>query len=172
MTAATRQPPEIVAALVNAAIVFLVPVVLMIAVLIAASLDTSHAGVVAYVTSPLWRAFVTLLQIVVFVTAIVPFATMAAWRTWVHARRYLRDEGTGWQGVVEAGGIGFFTAIWVLQWGIIHRPAEAPPYIIAYGGAALIIGVALGLILRFAAIVVLRRMSPGVDLPPHIVGGP
>jgi hypothetical protein len=54
-----------------------------------------------------------------------------------------------------------FIAIWILRYGIMTRPAEAPPYIIVYGGAALILGLAIGLILRMTAILTLKRTSRG-----------
>jgi hypothetical protein len=79
----------------------------------------------------------------------------AAWRTWVHARRYVAEEASGWLGVAEAGAVGFSIALLILSPGILTRPAQAPPYIIVYGGIALLVGLALGVILRTTAILVL-----------------
>ena len=47
-------------------------------------------------------------------------------------------------------------ALLYLAPGIVRRPAEAPPYVIAYGGAALLLGVVVGLFLRTTAILVLK----------------
>jgi hypothetical protein len=61
--------------------------------------------------------------------------------------------------VLEAGVVGFFIAIWILRRGIATRPADAPPYVIAYGGAAAVIGLTIGLILRTAAVLTLKLTS-------------
>ena len=98
----------------------------------------------------------TLLEIAAMMTPFVAFALVAAWRTWVHARRYVEGRSTGWQGVAESGAAGFFVALLVLSRGIVTHPAQAPPYVIFYGGTALILGVALGCVLRFAAILTLK----------------
>ena len=83
-----------------------------------------------------------LFEIAAAIIAFVPLALIAAWRTRVHARRYLKGEGTGWPGVIEAGALGFGIAVLVLSRGILTRPAEALPYVVAYGGIALIVGLA------------------------------
>ena len=67
--------------------------------------------------------------------------------------------GNGWQGVLEAGAAGFVIALWVLAPGIAMQPTKAPPYVIFYGGAALILGLAIGVVLRMAAMLVLKRQS-------------
>ena len=51
-------------------------------------------------------------------------------------------------------------ALLYLAPGIVTRPAEAPPYVIAYGGAALLLGVVVGLFLRTTAILVLKFFKP------------
>ncbi len=57
---------------------------------------------------------------------------------------------------LEAGLCGLGTALLYLAPGIVTRPMEAPPYVIVYGGAALILGLLVGLFLRAAAVLVLR----------------
>ena len=59
-------------------------------------------------------------------------------------------------GVAEAGACGLILALLYLAPGIVTRPAEAPQYVIAYGGAALLLGVVVGLLLRTTAILVLK----------------
>ena len=63
-------------------------------------------------------------------------------------------------GVAEAGASGLILALLYLAPGIVTRPAEAPPYVIAYGGGALLLGVAVGLFLRTTAILVLKFRKP------------
>ncbi len=156
-----RWPPEVVAGVANALLVVALPFVLAI---VAACIGPSQGGgavaVIPGILPALRRAAVGLELIVVVIVACVPFALLTAWRTWVHALRYLRGESAGWQGVLEGGALGFLAALWVLRWGIIHRPAEAPPYIIAYGGAAFVLGLLLGSVLRLTAILVLKRTVP------------
>ena len=114
--------------------------------------DTARARVSSRLEYVLADLFDTIAYLMVF----LPLAIVAGWRTWVHASRYREGRGRGWQGVAEAGGLGLILALGVLARGIVTRPAEAPPYVIFYGGVALILGVALGLILRVTALIVLK----------------
>jgi hypothetical protein len=84
---------------------------------------------------------------VAYLTGVSPFAMAAAWRTFVHARRWLLTGARGVQGIVEAGVCGFAGAVFVLLPGIVTRPAQAPAYVIAYGGATLVLGLIVGVIL-------------------------
>jgi hypothetical protein len=149
-----RWSPEIIAAIVNAIRVLCVPVVVSVAISVAISRDTTHAVAIAY---PRWHVLNQVAQALAFVVVFIPFAALAGWRTWVHARWYRSGEGTGWQGVLEAGALGFLIALSVLSVGIVTHPAQAGPYVIFYGGAALSIGLLLGVVLRAAAIVTLKR---------------
>ena len=85
-----------------------------------------------------------------------PFAAVAACRTWVHAKRWRGGPASIWA-IAEAGAVGFLVAIAVLARGIVNRPAEAAPYVILHGGAALIAGLLLGVLLRTTAMLVLWR---------------
>jgi hypothetical protein len=58
--------------------------------------------------------------------------------------------------VLEAGACGFVLALVYFAPGILTRPRDAPPYVIFYGGIALVLGLIVGLLLRTAAILVLR----------------
>jgi hypothetical protein len=108
------------------------------------------------VSSPLEYLAVNLFQVAGFMTSFVPLAMLAGWRTWVHAKRIREHEGTGWRGVAEAGALGFLLAMGVLAYGIVTRQADALPYVVFYGGAALLIGVTLGCALRATGLLVLK----------------
>jgi hypothetical protein len=156
----TGRQPETVAAYVNAILVLLVPVGVAVAASIGMWFSPSN-GTTVHATPLPERILIGVAGVVLFVVLFLPLAAIAGWRTWVHARRYLNFEGGGWQGVLEAGLVGFFIAIWMLRRGIATRPADAPPYVIAYGGGAIVIGLTIGLILRTAAVVTLKLTSRG-----------
>ena len=98
----------------------------------------------------------------------VPLGTVAAWRTWVHAQRYLTRPTTGWQGVFEAGALGFcLTLPFVLpgvvarqfnpgHWGQPQALILGVAYVGAYGLLGLIPGLVLGFLLWLSAIAALR----------------
>lgn len=88
-------------------------------------------------------------------TPLLPFAAFAAWRTRVHAKRRRARQDTVWQPVAEAAATAAAVALAYLARGILARPAEAPAYLIAYGGGALILGAIAGLILRTTALLAL-----------------
>ena len=148
------QRRETVAAVVNGLLVMLLP----LAALAAGSninLDRFDGSVAADVPgSPrLWA----ILRILIPASFLVfPFALLAGWRTWVYARRWCDQREAGWRAVAEAGACGLILALAYLARGIVTRPAEAPPYVIVYGGAALLLGVVVGVILRMTAILVLK----------------
>jgi hypothetical protein len=96
------------------------------------------------------------LESVEFGLASAALATVAAWRTWVHALQYQSGASRGWQGVGEAAAVGLAVAVLYLAHGIVTRPREAAPYVIFYGSAAAILGAIVGLILRMTATIVLR----------------
>jgi hypothetical protein len=148
-----RRRPEDVASVVNGVIVLLLPVGLAVAAWM--DLGRTHDGQTTVIASPTMHVLSNLTELAALVTVFLPLALVAAWRTWVHARRYVAEEAAGWQGVAEAGAVGFSIALLILSPGILTRPTEAPPYIIAYGGIALLVGLALGVILRTTAILVL-----------------
>ncbi|HEY1911906.1 MAG TPA: hypothetical protein VGG73_13355 [Vicinamibacterales bacterium] len=156
----TDRQPETVAAYVNAILVLLVPVGVAIAIPIGMWFSPSNTTTVHATPTPLpEEVLVYVAGVMLFVVLFLPLAAIAGWRTRVHARRYLDFEGGGWQGVLEAGVVGLFIAIWILRRGIATRPADAPPYVIAYGGAAAVIGLTIGLILRTAAVLTLKLTS-------------
>ncbi len=149
-----RIRSENLAAAVNGLIVLLLPLVVAA---VGSCIGTGRMQNSVTVHPPGWSAFLAGLQALIAVDRVLlPFAALAAWRTWVHAKRW-RDRGDrGWQGVAEAGVCGAGTAVLVLMPGIVTRPMDAAPYIAVYGGAALIVGLVVGLFLRTAAGVVLK----------------
>ena len=86
----------------------------------------------------------------------LPFAALAAWRTWAHSKRWLAGEGPLWRPVAEAAATAFMVALAYLAHGILTQPAHAPAFVIVYGGAALILGAIVGVILRMTAVLALR----------------
>jgi hypothetical protein len=149
-----RRRSEGEAAVVNGLLVMLSP----LAVLVAGNsinLDDFDTSVTADVPGApgVWTVIWILIR-----TSLVlfPFALLAGWRTWVYARRWCDQQDRGWRAVAEAGACGLILALLYLAPGIMTRPAEAPPYVIVYGGAALLLGVVVGLILRMTAILVLK----------------
>jgi len=89
----------------------------------------------------------------------MPFAMVAAWRTWVHARLRRQGQGSGWKGVLEGGALGLALALLVLAPGIVLSPLQALPYVVAYGGLATAIGLVIAFVLRLVALAVLRRIG-------------
>lgn len=128
--------PEAAAAVVNAALVLLLPL---------AFIWLEYGGHGAAVDAArLGQAAVTL----------VPFAALTAWRTRVHAARRRAGQASGWQAVAEAAATAVVVAIAYLAPGILTRPADAPAYLL-YAGLALVLGALVGLILRATALLTL-----------------
>jgi hypothetical protein len=90
-----------------------------------------------------------------------PFGMLAAWRTFVYARRRRDRHDSSWLGVFESGACGFAMALMVLAGGIVTRPREALPYVLVYGGGALVIGLVVGLVLRTTALIALHFCRAG-----------
>ncbi len=143
------------AAVVNGLLVVLLP----LTVLVTASsmnLQSTDASVTAPDPDPP-RGWAVTPVVIRTAFVLVPFALLAAWRTWVYAGRWCDRRDRGWRAVAEAGGCGLILALLYLAPGIVTRPGDAPPYVIAYGGAALLLGLLMGLLLRTTAILCLRR---------------
>lgn len=154
---AIQREPELSAAIVNFGVVLLLALALCALALIGVALDDTHAVVSA--ASPAARFFTNLIQVAVIVVLASLFALIAGWRTWAHARRHCTGRGTGWLGVAEGGAVGLASALLVLMGGILTHPTDAGPYIVAYGGAAVLLGLAVGLVLRFTALLTLRHIA-------------
>ena len=156
-----RRRQEVVAALVNGLIVWSLPASVSGLSAIGRSLEIAADENAVTVHPPGWTPLVpiaaTALQ---FGFVMLPFAAVAAWRTWVHARRRLELGRSGWQGVVEAGACGLATLLVMLLPGILSHPIQALPYIVAHGGLAALCGLLVGLLLRTSAVIVLNVMDP------------
>jgi hypothetical protein len=142
------ERPALMATLVNGLVVYLLPLAFAGAVaLFAADYGTSSTRVVgidpnrAYV----WSQRLTFAG--AYLTVLAPFALAAAWRTFVHARRWLENGRSGATGIVEGALCGFAAAVIVLLPGILTTPTQATPYVMAYGGLASALGLAVGAIL-------------------------
>ena len=149
-----QRRSESVAAVVNGLLVMLLPLAVLAA---GSNIDLDHfdASVTADVPGAP-RMWATIRMLIPISLLLLPFALLAGWRTWVYARRWCDQREAGWRAVAEAGACGLILALVYLARGIVTRPAEAPPYVIVYGGAALLVGVVVGVILRMTAILVLK----------------
>jgi hypothetical protein len=85
---------------------------------------------------------------------------LVGWRTWVYARRWRVAHERGWRAVLEAGAARVVPPLMVLAPGIVFRPMEAPPYVIAYGGLGLRIGLTLGVFFRITALRLMTLTTP------------
>ena len=80
----------------------------------------------------------------------------AAWRTFVHARRWLEHGSNGLLGILEGGLCGLAGAMLVLLPASMMKPTQAPPYLIVYGGLAAILGLAVGFVLWLTGSIAVR----------------
>ena len=157
MNASTpRARPEVVAGIVNALVVWLFPLGFLVFgdVFFDGVRNTSTA--VRAVDPTGFTRTHALVQLLWTGALLLPFAMLAGWRTWYHARRRHELTSESWQGVLEAGACGLVVALGVLSPGIVTRPFEAAPYVLFYGGAALILGLVVGVFLRTTALLVLK----------------
>jgi hypothetical protein len=148
------ERPEYAAAVANALVVLLAPMVLLFAGSLMAQCPSDTNVAVRASGGPDFKSIATI--VFSMASGLVPAAAVAGWRTLVLARRWRHDRRGDWRGVAEAAGCGFLVALIVLAPGIVTRPLEAPPYVIAYGGAALVLGMVVGLVLRAVALTVLK----------------
>ena len=149
--------PATLAAVVNGLIVLLLPAGLIGVVVMVAPTYSNGGTTVVGVDPDRAAALARNTQFVVgYLTAVSPFAMAAAWRTFVHATRWFERGARGGQGVLEGAACGFAGAVFVLLPGILTRPADAPPYVLAYGGLAAVLGLVFGAFLWLAATLVLR----------------
>ena len=149
--------PATLAALVNAVIVYLLPLALVGAIALFAS-DYSNGGTRVVGVDPdraaVWSRRVQFIG--AYIMGLAPFAMAAAWRTFVHARKWLERGSHGAQGILEGAACGFAGAVLVLLPGIVTHPTQAPPYLLAYGGLAAVVGLAVGVVLWIGASLTLR----------------
>ena len=149
-----RGRPETVAAIVNGLVVLLAPVALLAIGPLLFPIDRNASVTVRPPGAS--NIGISFMEFALLELVLIPFATLASWRTWAHARRFVEGRSRGWMGVAEAGATGLAVALVYLAPGIVTRPLEAPPYVIVYGSAALFLGLLVGLALRLTTLLVLR----------------
>ena len=160
--------PATVVALVNAAVVMLLPLAFAGTVKLFASNHNSGTTVVG--SLPAGEHYARMAQgVVIYVMALSPFAMAAAIRTFVHARRWFETGASGWRGVLEAGACGFLAALLILLPGILPRiltqPALAAAYVLFYAAMTLVPGLAVGLVLWATATLTLKLLA---DTPTFV----
>jgi len=151
--------PATLAALAAGIVVLSLPAATAFLVwLLAPSVSNSSTTVVG-VDPDRERAASQLLPLVSgYLTAVSPFAMVASWRTFVHAKRWLSDGATGGRAILEGAVCGFAGAVLVLLPAIVTRPREAPPYVLAYGGLAAVLGLVVAAIVWVTAACVLTAL--------------
>jgi hypothetical protein len=149
------ERPAIIVALVNAIVVYLLPLAFVAAVSMLAPL--SNGTHVVGVDPDRARVWATRIQLIAaYLLGLLPFAMAAAWRTFVYARRWLEHGSHGLLGILEGGLCGLAGAVLVLLPASMMKPTQAPPYLIAYGGMAAILGLAVGLVLWVTGSIAVR----------------
>jgi hypothetical protein len=151
--------PETTAAVVNGLLVLSVP---LVSALVGSSVSRHNATSVTVRPPGYPRTTDVVSDLIPIAVVLLPFALLAGWRTHVYAKRWLDRKDRGWRAVAEAGACGLIVALANLAHGIVTRPKEAPPYVIFYGGVALVAGILVGLFLRATAMLVLKRHKPTV----------
>ncbi len=145
-----HRGPAKAAAIVNMLVFLCLP-------LIGPALTSPGNSVTAY-TSEWARVLDLILGFALIVSVLGPFAALAGWRTWVHAGHWL-DGDRCWRGVLEAGGIAFALGFLAVGGAVgpnwFRSPALAFGYTLFYAVFAALIGLGVGVILQFTAMIVL-----------------
>lgn len=147
----------LVVALLNALVVYLLPLAFATTVsFFATNFGNSSTRVVGVDPdrAVVWSRRIAFVG--AYLTMVAPLAFAAAWRTFVHARRWLAYGRRGVIGIGEGAVCGFAAAVLVLLPGIVTSPTRAPGFVLAYGGLASVIGLAVGAILWVTATVALH----------------
>jgi hypothetical protein len=129
--------------------------------------------VYAHPAKAVFQAAATVLLALAFIAA--PVAAFVSWRTWVHAQRVMAHETRGWQGVMEAGALGFAVTLPFVLPGVVARQFDPGQwgqprafilglgYVGVYGVLGLAVGLLLGSVLWLSARLVLllyrRRLT-------------
>jgi hypothetical protein len=151
-----------IAAVVNGCIVQLTPSGLAGIAAIGGSLGIGARSNSTTVYAPGWTPLAPIVATtsrLAFV--LLPFALLAAWRTWVHANRRLEFGTTGWQGVVEAAALGLVTWFVMALPSILANPTPALAQVIVLSALASFLGLLVGLVLHATALITLRWTRPG-----------
>ena len=144
-----RWPLDRIAAIVNGALVLAAPLIFSLIV----ELRPEDGGNVSARVSPLGIVIVReLFGHLALVILFAPPAGIVAWRTRVYARQFILGRSSGWRGVVEAALLALAVAVLLLLPSTFRAPFQAPPYIVFYGGAAMVFGAVVGVLLRWVAL--------------------
>jgi hypothetical protein len=149
--------PAIIVALINALVVYLMPLALVGAIALFANDFGNGSTHVVGVDPDRARVWSTRIQLIAaYLMGLAPFAMVAAWRTFVYARRFLERGSNGLLGILEGGLCGLAGAVLVLIPASMMKPTQAPPYLLAYGGVAAILGIGFGLVLWVTGSIAVR----------------
>jgi hypothetical protein len=163
-----RNHAPLAAAAVNGAVVLLLPawLVLLSSVLRATlpahyTSGAVHARAVSTVEEAIQLSLIGLI-------VTTPLAGLAAWRTWVHATRWL-DQRRSWWGIVEAAALGALLVGGMLGSAALGAAARGAgsiwviPAIALYASIGALVGLLVGLILQLTAMAVLRIAVRGLS---------
>jgi len=137
------------AALFNAALVALLPLWLE---LLRRMTDSSQGHTAVAVSAD---SVPSLQRLVPFVPVLAGLALIAGWRTYVHSRRYLVSGARGWNAVIEPGVVGMIITFCLLAPVLVADPVSGSRYVAIYAVGVLIVGCAIGLVLRWTAMLTL-----------------
>ena len=155
-----HERSALIVALVNALVVYLLPLALVAAIALFAPLR--NGTTVVGVDPDRARVWSNRIQfIAAYLMGLAPFAMVAAWRTFVYARRWLERGSYGFMGILEGGLCGLAGAVLVLLPASMMKPTQAPPYLIAYGALAAIVGLGVGLVLWVTGSIAVRLVPAG-----------
>lgn len=147
-------PPEDLAAILNALVILLIPLLLLVAFFVHQATDMDAP------VRPSGNHFFSDLPgaLMIFVP-FAPLAVITGSRTRTHVRAYLAGTENRWRGVLEGAALGAVIPLALLIRPALERPQQAAPYLIAYGGIGLTIGLTLGLILTGTALLALKIVA-------------
>lgn len=152
-----HERSAIIVALVNALVVYLLPLAFAGGVALFANDFGNGSTRVVGVDPDRARVWSNRIQfIAAYLMGLAPFAIAAAWRTFVYARRWLERGSYGLLGILEGGLCGLSGAVLVLIPASIMKPTQAAPYLIAYGGLAAVLGLGVGVILWITGTIAVR----------------
>ena len=152
-----HERSAIIVALVNALVVYLLPLAFAGAVALFANDFGNGSTRVVGVDPDRARVWSNRIQfIAAYLMGLAPFAMVAAWRTFVYARRWLERGSYGLLGIFESGLCGLAGAVLVLLPASMMKPTQAPPYLMAYGGLAAVLGLGVGIVLWITGTIAVR----------------
>jgi len=154
-----RDRASLTAAVVNGVVVLLLPalgVLLFYTVHDAFPERFPTAAVHAHPISPIGHAY---RAGIIGLFLMLPLACVAAWRTWVHATRWQRQQRTA-RGIAEAGCVGVLLVIAMLApLAVASRSIGAFFAIPIYAAIGGLVGLVLGVVLHLTAVAVLKLVS-------------